>query len=340
MTDTALRGTDGRATQASEPLRFIGYSKDSCRTVEAPASDRGHDGFSAYTVLWDRLLTDDDGTKLRCCAAISDSCDYPESLRILLIPEDCDIGDEYDAGDPSRVRAVWWDKAAFHTRIRAAIAVSRTCNRILWQVENEMWVWEAPFIEDGHTTERRLLASVPEELSLPDSVSDGDGRVRIPAGGGLRFDTDRSLYAARIDGKEYCAYPDMIMPVTEMDDVCVLAFPYDAGKVDLFVPEWVRTLEKWPDRMEDDAVSIDAGTLLLPDGLETIGEASLCRFRGIDRLVIPASVTRVSKTYAGDVKELEIKGDPARVLNWDEDAFRGCGCEQEYRKMREGIQPV
>ena len=72
-------------------------------------------------------------------------------------------------------------------------------------------------------------------------------------------------------------------------------------------------------------------------GLERIEGTVLANNPGIEKIVIPAHVKYVEWGAFLDcvnLRGLVIDGDPARVAKWDEGAFSGCPCEEDYLRIR------
>lgn len=323
---------------ARSPI-FLGADINAVRMLEVPFPR--HDWFNRFQVLWDRFVTDEDGSRYRCAVSFSSAYDFSEGFNIFLVPENYDfsgeVTDEYAYGAWPRMNDLQWESG---NGFKVCVRVNPQTNSIVWQVNNELWHWEPPYTHGSEATADYFTHSLPEDFKLSDMREDEKKRLHFVPEREYAWDADLNLFVWQIDGTEYFSYPNTVWP---RQDSCDLCFDRDRGPRNLYVPPWTKTLNSYPGCWGEEGCNVEADTLLLPEGLEAIGEAALYHFDRIHRLVIPASVIKADQAilWEADVDEVLILGDPARLLNWSESAFYGSYLEGAYmillRRLAEGL---
>lgn len=332
---------EGPAAETQPPRyhRIFPFTgRDPVRILEVP--DPRHDNYNRFYVMWDRPLTDADGTLYRCAAAFSEAYDESECFNLYLIPESYDF-----AGIFSRETTVWsWPHTDDYEWLtdkssRIAIWVSPDSGALAWQIDNALYYWHAPFVDaqSGRPAYVRMTASLPDGLDLSGLPADENGRVSFPSSPDCAWDIGKNLFVWRIGETEYFTDPETMFADGWKPDRCSLFFTRGREAPRLYVPPWTRVLESYPiERNGDGAYYPSVDTLLLPDGLETVEWGALTNFRWIGRLVIPPSVIMADGVDCDDVdiSEVLILGDPERILRWPEDAFTGEPVSTAYREFR------
>ncbi len=221
-----------------------------------------------------------------------------------------------------------WD-AREADRFPFAAAASPSGKTIVWLKDSRIWVWhedkrEKCFLPDDgdYLTDRIGCLPVLDAVMLPDGILV------------LRLDGSDRSYA-------YLCDEDIVL--IRHKDCWIPADKAEAPCWNLVIPDHV---DYWPDSFavmiskeddEYDYYSCGVRRVCFEPGLEVIKPGILADNPDLESVTIPASVKEVRTWAFGsckNLKKLVIEGDLSRVLNWAEDAFEGCACEETYLCLR------
>ena len=211
-----------------------------------------------------------------------------------------------------------------------AAASSPSGNSIVWLKDGEIWAWqkdvkEKRFLSDGGDR----LTSRLENVLVRDAIMRTDGILLmfLEDGRTMGYLCDADMVLFRWD--------DGWLPKTEEHRNLSWAIKQgmlDACPEELFV--MVHESDSWG---EYDGCGVKR--VFFHPGVERIEGEILADNPGLEKIVIPAYVEYVewgAFYNCVNLRELVINGDPARVANWDPEAFKGCPCEEEYLRLRSG----
>ena len=209
---------------------------------------------------------------------------------------------------PSGGALIWW-----------AGGILAVTDRISF---NEGWAWEV------------LDERIPGRPAVADAVLQPDGLLCITLANGEKwacFPDAKALLRPAAGGWKIFDYPA---------DLPGFAPDFEAMKAAGVI---ITELSLAPGTCSIEALQFsgfeDLRAADLPAGLAEVGDLAFDGDEKLESIRIPASVTSVGYRAFGGcaaLKALEIMGDPTRIKTWDENAFDGCPCEGEYRRMRGG----
>lgn len=214
-----------------------------------------------------------------------------------------------------------------------AVVASPLGDAIVWLENGQLWVWERQ--REGYWgygdcwSEDRLV--VPNDPAIVDARMNANGMLDVWCEDGSHYQFAvgvRLLFLMDEQGPFLCLMQHgaagyrFWSPRAEGADTVI------PGVVGVIVDEGVDV--SW-------IAYTDYREVRLLEGVTRIEWLSFCQVPELRRVVIPASVETVEWFAFHDcpkLSDLVIEGDLTRLATWDEKAFAGCPCEEEYLRLR------